>query len=279
MGFSNFIKEYDYPSIYQTLKKANEHIKEIIKQQTILPNVKVTFFSDNILISTKCPQAKSTKKWDDCKSSIVGQFMNLINFIQLKSILFGYEIFQMPTLPPLRGAISCGDFIHDNENDVYFGKPLIDTVKMELDSAYYPRIIYDEEILSPETIQRQNQLDNINKSYLCKDDSRIAKLIDIKKNTRRLYFRRDFDGMLHGNYLNSIRMDMNDDSTWTKNNLYMIDCHKRYIEKNLNRFSDYKKYMKIIQKYRWMASYHNWYCDGFNELKQYRIDERVYIIN
>jgi len=150
-----------------------------------------------------------------------------------KSSIIGYSGL------PVRGGIAIGDFFIDNEKNIMFGKGLIAAHKIESSLAIYPRIIVDSEIL-----------------------------VGMKKTGDRSYpIKRDFDGLFHVNYL--CTLEPTNDGTLMGVYRDWLKKHRDYIIKNL---AD-EKNIKIATKYHWMEAYHNWFCTGYDEYKEYLIGE------
>jgi hypothetical protein len=197
-------------------------------------NYVIRLFSDCILIG--CPIGK------DClagKSVAVRdnfhQILDALCLFQAQMTLDGFFF---------RGAISVGELYMDDT--IIYGKALIDAYEAERDEAKYPRIILTESARElfleiNEDFERENSVNWLN-SYLYKDS----------------------DGKFFVNYLKSI-LGGND----FYDLVYWLEDHQHIVEKNL---AENKDNACNLEKYKWVAKYHNLFCNQLPYHKDYLID-------
>lgn len=135
----------------------------------------------------------------------------------------------------VRGAIAVGD-IHVGE-DIIFGNGLVEAYKLESEKAIVPRIILSKGII--ELCQKYH-------GYYAKEDSPFARVL-----------LGDADGNVFLNYLHNPYLDGGSaEYIFEVNNFLKI--HKEIIEKKLE---DYSSDIRIFDKYAWLGSYHNKFCE------------------
>jgi len=190
------------------------------------------------------------------------EFLLYINSLQLATIT-AKELGELP----LRGAISRGDFF-TNDKDLTFGKVLVKAHKLESELANYPRIIVDPnelpDELNPEKSRKSTEFTNKLLTQTGFDKKLKGGLKAFDEYSYPV--RRDFDGLLHCNYLTAIRMV---DGGWASNAKVHIDEHRQFIIKKLSEAPN----ERVASKYNWMKSYHNWFCSGYPETHEYRIED------
>ena len=200
---------------------------------SITPHVSSSVFSDTIAIYTVTV--------NDVKEDLaryVG-FLRYIGTLQYQSIT-------APNLKgmPLRGAVTKGEF-YSNNKDILFGKAWVEAFHLERDKAIFPRVIIKKET----------------------NDFNCVLTLDLaKSNHRGALLRQDTDGELHCNYLNSI-LDVEGN---LPKDFSFIETHKSSV---INNLITTKNCDKINKKYMWVKDYHNWFCSGYEELKNYCISE------
>lgn len=203
---------------------------------SITPNISSSVFSDTIAVYTPT--------LDDAKEDLT-RYLNFLRYIGALQ----YQSITAPNLMglPLRGAITKGEF-YSNNKDILFGKAWVEAFYLERDKAIYPRVIVKKEA-------------NV---YNCV----LTLAMDNSPNHRGAPLRQDNDGELHCNYLNSI---LNADGNIPKSPSFILN-HKNSVEKSLR---ETKGCDKLSAKYRWVMEYHNWFCSGYEKLKDYLIPANV----
>lgn len=187
-------------------------ISEIKASRTASELFSVRTFSDNVLIA--CPI--------DVEADAENEFaivLNLVSMFQREMALHGYFF---------RGAMEIGD-LHVNE-DMIFGKAIVDAYVLESKHAKFPRIVIGPEL--------KKQLQAWGKNYAPNENP----------STKALY--QYDDGYWFVNYLF---------------NLYLMDeparpeeiqNHKIQIESVLRN----EKRPDVREKYLWLARYHDAFC-------------------
>ena len=242
MGFSDYVKKESSENVYKILENFI-NIPKLFKIDSF--NYNLNIFSDTIIIST--PIENDSKTMDRVQFD---EFLLYINTIQMANItMFG--------VLPVRGGITIGDF-YTNQKDMLFGKGLIDAHETECKLACYPRIIINKEIYTPEASK---------KAIIRIND--VMKKTGIKAapyNERKYLMRRDFDGLLHCNYLCSLnRIGVG----WVDNATAYIKAHRDFIVSNIKKASNKPS---VIVKYQWIKTYHNWFCEGCEIFREYIIE-------
>lgn len=134
-----------------------------------------------------------------------------------------------------RGAITYGDLFYDNEKNIWFGPAMNRAYYLESKQARFPRIIIDPEYAEKlfefnENKYRSDPLNKmINGEILC----------------------RDTDGFIYLNYLNSVKLGMNqmEYRDVFKNALQLCD-RERNIIRETNELQE-----SIKNKYDWLEKY------------------------
>ena len=244
MGFADFVKN-------ETTEYVHKYLSDLIvvskqfNQNLFDYNIKI--FSDTIVIST--PIQKESKVE-------FHKFLIYINNLQLANII-------EPRLGrlPLRGAITKGEFFTDNK-DLIFGKALVEVAEIEKDTAFYPRIIAPEELM-PEKVRASTGI--LHSVFIETGFDKKVKGGGLENFNEHSYpVRRDFDGLLCCNYLYSLK---NFKGGWANDFETYIQKHRNFIIHNLGKSKTYS----VVRKYGWMKEYHNWFCSGYEELKDYVI--------
>ena len=201
---------------------------------SITPNINTSVFSDTIAIYT--PTLTNPKE----------DLARYLGFLRYVGVL-QYQSITAPNLMglPLCGAVTKGEF-YSNNKDILFGKAWVEAFYLERDKAVYPRVIVKKEA----------------NDFNCA----LTLAMDKSPNHRGAPLRQDSDGELHCNYLNNI---LDADGNLPKLFSFILD-HKNSIEKSLIATEGRDK---IHKKYRWLMEYHNWFCSGFVELKDYHISD------
>lgn len=136
----------------------------------------------------------------------------------------------------MRGAIS-NSFMYMDEN-IVLGPALVEAYKLESETAFYPRVILSKDV---EIILEKHI--NFYKSKL--DAPQITEyLIDV-------------DGFYFINYLYIL---IGDNFLGEDILIKELTEHKNSIVKSLN---ENLTNFKVIEKYVWVANYHNFFCDNF----------------
>ena len=183
-----------------------------------------------------CPILKSLRQNEE--ESLFGQIIIELIFFQMGLAINGYF---------LRGAWSINSLYIDE--DVVFGNGLIETYNLQKE-AVYPCIVLSDWV-------KTLVLDKHMKFYAHKTSA--PQYDELLKDER---------GEIFINYLISVIFD--DNSLPCYKDLLI---HKTIVSKRLRKYSKNKK---IHEKYRWLADYHNYFCDTFldNCPKKYYVKQR-----
>ena len=217
LGYKSYFENEKDPYEFLTvIEDALNDVKKGVSITQTLNKVKIGFrvYSDNFLFYI-------TQDYDEL--SAIASFAYLLSLIQ-RRLLEKYSLF-------IRGGISKGKFFYNEE--LLFGKGLIDVYTLESKFAIYPRIIIDnsENLFSKETLSTL-----YNTNYIEKDD----------------------DGYFYIQYLSAF--GENDDYITLKNNIKkLVNCNCRY--RTMVDPNKIKEKEKLIAKYLWLVTRYNNYFD------------------
>lgn len=232
LGFSDMIANSSGTSEGdRLLKEINYLINK--NKQCIIPNKyshgKIKIFTDNMVVAYPIT--------GDGEEELEEILQNVSEY-QFNLALEGLFV---------RGGISVGDF-YINE-DIVFGKALLDAHHVESQIACYPRIVIDEKTV------------NMLKKYM--------NYYDVAPQTSKVLI--GSDGQWFLNYLNTIfkyYTECNDEYEFERIKVELLMRHKMKIEEMLEL---YKQNITVWDKYVWIANYHNYFCElhfkGDKELK------------
>lgn len=253
MGFSELVNTGPDENVYEFLL----NIEQATKEFNAKFHYDVRIFSDSIIISVPV----------DERVIAFPLFITFISFVQT------YVIVRLQTLP-LRGGIVIGNF-YTNDDNITFGKGLVEAYESEKKLAVYPRIIVKEDDCSGKPwsgLVPENAKQTAAKIKALASQPNISenfqKLAKHQHNERDNQLRRDFDGLLHCNYFTALRV-LGEDNVWAGYTDEYLRKHKEYINAQLKSVSNNKV---LLSKYNWMKSYHNWFCTGYSELRKYIMD-------
>lgn len=145
----------------------------------------------------------------------------------------------------IRGAVTIGQIFHRQENKkdkkrVVFGEGLIRAYKMESEKTIYPIIMIDQNIIDK---YKQNTNEPRHKFYLAFNETSPHDIL-IRTKTQKCFI----------NYLSPYLEKFNvRDSTF-------INTHKNQI---LNQITENREDLGILNKYFWLANYHNHIVDKY----------------
>lgn len=215
------------------------HLKDTTKEGLLdsdeYPDFWVTkIFTDNIVIGHPI----SLELFNSCGEF---EFINIIcalSRFQLQMVLSGFFV---------RGSIAVGDLYIDEE--IVFGKGLLDAFDGEKELARDPRVILTKSVLE----YCDEDINSLN--YLCGSSQNRKLLVDS-------------DGQIFLNYLDWSTISGQNDERES-----IFNSHKNIIEENLKRFNSTPK---VWSKYFWVANYHNFMVDKFDNLtEEYKINNKV----
>jgi hypothetical protein len=191
----------------------------------------VRVFSDSILFA--CPIENDVESLNFIEGIDEFSFIfTELQSLQLQLVNEGYF---------LRGAISVDELFMDDV--IIYGMGIIDSYEAENKAAKYPRIILTEtaRFLLEEIVEKSDVLYNDNK--IMRDLNR--------RNYLEHYARKDDDDLYFVNYLEVINIG---DYPF----LDELEKHKQMVEDRLNQYRDNPC---VLQKYQWVAKYHNSFCN------------------
>ena len=177
-------------------------------------------FSDSVVLNLP----------DDGKPDTYHKFLLYVCNLQLAALTAP----GLGTLP-LRGSVTKGAYAADGGKLTY-GRAPVDAYEMENRMAVYPRILVSPEDYKPENVRALNL------------------------NEKAITVRRDFDGLLHLNYLSAV---YGTSGKWIPQGNQYAGAHKELIQRNIEKHKGDKR---VLAKYEWMKNYHNWFCGGIEDL-------------
>ncbi|MFA7175245.1 MAG: hypothetical protein WC340_17865 [Kiritimatiellia bacterium] len=245
LGFSNLIEDTsnDNTKLNEVLNRFKDAfkptfsvLKKSVNGNSTLEGVldrQVRIFSDNILIYYSCYD--EIKLCDDRLFDLkLDHLLNIVAEYQLNLAIRGYFS---------RGGIAFDEGYCDNE--IIFGPALLQAVELEKNYDF-PGIVLDAKIVNLIQSQRRNMGDTPFDDLLATYNG--------YNYVNYLYLLKDFNDSMNHVENNGILKD-----NWMDPKVKMaLESHKTEIEKNLCRFS--KEDPKILQKYLWVAHYHNEFC-------------------
>lgn len=199
---------------------------------------KIRIFTDCILIG--CPINKSGRSYnfiERCDELL--DMLSTIYLLQADMVNLGYFV---------RGAIAVDELYMDEV--IIYGNGAIEAYEAETKQAKYPRIILTE--------SAKSVLAEINKGF---EDQR-------RDNYINKYFYKDSDGQFFLNYLESIKIGVDDFQF-----VDQLEKHKEIIELKL---AEFQNNAHCLEKYLWAANYHNNFCNQPPCYSGYRIDLTQY---
>lgn len=222
LGFSQMIEKSSNEGVGDKLLKETNYLINKNKQ-CIIPNKysqgKIKIFTDNMVVAYPIT-GDGEEELDEILQNVSEYQFNLA----LEGLF-------------VRGGISIGDF-YINE-DIVFGKALLDAHHVESQIACYPRIILDES-----SVKRL-------KKYM--------KHYEVAPQTTKVLI--DTDGQWFINYLDTIfkfYTKCNNEYEFERVKFELMLRHKKKIEEMLDK---YKENIRVWDKYVWTANYHNYFCN------------------
>lgn len=234
LGFSNKIEKLNKKDSIKEIENL-ETMMENIFNQSYPSKVKANYFSDCICLSEELPKENSENYLDTI-------FYFLLGLIHIQGELLFQGVL-------VRGGVSIDR--HYSSDRLIFSKGLLKSYFIESKKASNPVIMLDESIYDKLVeFHNKNPGGYFSKShYLSKVNSLLSLSIELPEGDHVL------------NYLSFWR-ELDDPS-------YIIPFfkkHKTLIEKSAIKFKNDKA---ILLKYKWMASYHNYYL-----LKAYKLHKK-----
>src|SRR5271157_4123340 len=141
----------------------------------------------------------------------------------------------------VRGGWSLGNLFMDETT--VFGTALLDAYELESKQAKFPRIILSDEMKEKVFRQMSSQAHPAHCDYLIVDDA----------------------GNLMTHYLANTISD--DEIEWGA-----IVAHSSVIR---DRLSDHASNERVLPKYKWLAAYHNFFCESLQNAPGYCVDVKI----
>lgn len=225
LGYSNMILQYKGESLLNTFNAIKDSKKVLkLSDMGVETKVKVKMFSDNVIAATPVPHV--------VEENMACKFLHMYQAARCQYILC------------YNGFLARGGFVIDDlyiDDDIVFGKGILNVHHLEDKVAIYPRIILDENTYSE----------------LCQTDSWVP----VNK-----YICRDVDGILYIDFLNilyiyEVVLTCYYDDYYEKlrelfwNQIFPL---QDVILKNIVGYKDNEK---ILKKYEWFAKYFKKFCN------------------
>jgi len=220
LGFRQLVSEADSKIINEILN-VMEEMTTPGKDQGLLYDPETIAFSDSIV------RVRKVDAGENAKYPIGLLFNELIDIVHAQSQLIDFGIL-------IRGGIAFGD-ISINENRI-FGPALVRAYDLESNYAKYPRLVLDPALLKE--YKANKLLKKRDHSY--EMDSEYVKDL-IKQGD---------DGLFYVDYARAVAKEL-DELEMYPNFL------RRHREVIIEAASKYKDISKDLEKYFWLATYHN----------------------
>ncbi len=245
LGFANYVNSnVRSPEKPLLLLDAFSSVTQMLN---IEKQLKITAFSDNIVISSKAPNITTDLKF---------------NYEWLKFIVYINAVQMYVTtlsILPIRGGISYGGLYCKKK--ILFGESMNDAYALESAQAFYPRIVINPRFINSD-LEPENRCHDVLHSTL-------LNLGDNPEEYKRKFpICRDFDNVLFCNYL-SQTCDYSNNS-WNHNAKDKLEQHKQFIVRCISRTQNN---INVNRKYSWMRNYHNWFCMPFKEFQDLLIPD------
>lgn len=248
LGFAKYVKDNE-PTPNKPLELLTQFFNTSRLLQRPIENIKITAFSDNIIVSMPAKEPEPPFTYD----SKYWNFLYYINTLQV-------YIVSLIGVLPIRGGLTYGDFYHSG-SEILFGKAMIEAYDLERLYAFYPRIIVKPKFLNPNTYLAAHK-----KLPLLKFPKLESNQYDPEKLLREYPVKYDYDGILFCNYLSALNKV---NEGWAEYTIDILIKHRRFIISNLQETND----LNISRKYTWMKNYHNWFCEPYEEFQKFIIHD------
>lgn len=203
----------------QTLNDLQEILLcDQVEKETGMHRFEIRTFTDNVVIGIPVTNSVS-QHLHECFWKVA--------HIQLELVLSGFFV---------RGAIAVGPVFIDN--DIVFGKGLLEAYQVERNLARDPRIVLT-------AVARDRVLANARQEFRKYGHPRMSTLSQ--------FLLRDADGQVYLNYLKTLNSDVHEDRDFKE-----MFQHRDMVE---SRLKESIGKPSIWSKYAWVANYHNYFCD------------------
>ncbi len=227
LGFSEFVRQHaDAEAVYSLFSKIRSNFS-FNKDATTSFDQRFTHFSDTIVRTTPFFRANGAK------NNFGMLFHEILDAASFQAEMIWRE------LAWVRGSITFGDVYHDHAS--VFGPAIIQAYKLEQEVAVFPRVIIDPRLLAefeknPAVRSWHNRLEH--------EREHCYELL-----------RRGDDGIWFVDYLRIAQSEADHPEFYPE----LLVKHKRRI---LFALKQEKKISRIVQKYTWLAHYHNTVVSG-----------------
>jgi hypothetical protein len=221
LGFKNIVNRKPADEIWQILGLLEEITQSSASDRTELGR-NIFAFSDTV-VRTSALTTPNGKR--PTYGVLYHEILNMVH-VQM-SLIYRHKVF-------LRGAITCGDVIHESQR--IFGPGFLRAYELETQIACFPRIVIDPDALT--TYQKTPALRASHHTH-SQDVEYVARML-----------REDTDGVWFVDYLAAAKEEVGGDCQW----LRFLSKHKDAI---IEAASGQETMSRISQKYNWLADYHN----------------------
>lgn len=141
----------------------------------------------------------------------------------------------------VRGGVTLGEVYYEEQRGLVFGPAVSRAYYLESKMAIYPRIVLDESIVK---LIQEYEKEIIEQSIQNENLEFLEEVNDVNGNI----LLKDFDGVYHLNYFNSLSMRMRSE---------VIYRMRRYLDKNIEEnINDFREKPAICMKYTWLKRYY-----------------------
>lgn len=233
LGFSEKIKQNDLIYFNKYLQILNDELKHIEQTHDLSGKGGLKSFELKIFTDNFVFGHPWFDQFGESELGNIFEVLSHIQFTFAKSDIF------------IRGAITMSDLYMDE--NIVLGPALVDAYTLESKKAVSPRIILSDGVV--EVV-----------------DKHVRYYADQMSSPQYHQYLIDLDGTYFVNYLFILFYDATPSNAKLTEEL---NAHKAPIIQNL---IIHKNNFKLFEKYAWLASYHNYFCEKFVKIQYPEID-------
>lgn len=243
LGFRQLVAE----SKPERLHKILEIVEKVATPDS---SKELSYEPETIVFSDSIVRVRKIHSEENLQYPIGLVFNELLDFVHAQSELIRHGIL-------IRGGITFGN-IHIDKNQI-FGPALIRAYDLENKFAKYPRLIVDPVLIK-----------EFKKNKLLRRDGHSIK--QEKEYVKKLVRQSD-DGLWFVDYARAVSSELDEPEMYP----VFLEIHRKMIIENCSKFNEYNK---NLEKYVWLASYHNALIREIDQswFKHYKIKKKDMMI-
>ncbi len=232
-------------------KEINEILDIVEKVTTPDKSENTPYSPEAIVFSDSIVRTRQLTSKENLKYPIGLLFHELLSIVHAQSELIDYGIL-------IRGGIAFGDICVDQNR--IFGPALIQAYDLESQFAKYPRFIVDPELIKEYKTNKLLRRDE----HSIKEDSTFVKSL----------LRQGDDGLWFIDYARAVESELDEPEMYPS-------FLKRHRDVIIDGCSDFKGLNKNLEKYVWLANYHNTVIMEIKDayFESYKLDREDFYIN